>query len=177
MKLDEEQLVAQCRKNNQRACRELYDRYASIMFSICVRYMGDHDAAQDVLHDGFVKIFASLGQLRSSDSLQAWMTRIMVRESLDALRKVKPAESFELIGDTGHADYADNAFESILEGCDIELLFNAIRELPEFSRIIFNLHEIEGYSYDELAERFDIKAASVRSVIFRARKLIAERLA
>lgn len=174
MKLDEEQLVAQCRKNNQRACRELYDRYASIMFSICVRYMGDHDAAQDVLHDGFVKIFASLGQLRSSDSLQAWMTRIMVRESLDALRKVKPTESLELIG---HADYADNEFESIIEGCDIELLFKAIRELPEFSRIIFNLHEIEGYSYDELSERFDIKAVTIRSIIFRARKLIADRLA
>ena len=87
--MEEFELSEQCRLGNNRARKELYEQYAGRMLGICLRYIGDRDTAQDLLHDGFIKIFDSFDKFtwRGEGSLRAWMERVMVNIALQYLRK------------------------------------------------------------------------------------------
>ena len=87
--MEEIELSEQCRLGNNRARKELYEQYAGRMLGICLRYTGDRDTAQDLLHDGFIKIFDSFDKFtwRGEGSLRAWMERVMVNTALQYLRK------------------------------------------------------------------------------------------
>ena len=87
--MEEFELSEQCRQGNNRARKELYEQYAGRMLGICLRYTGDRDTAQDLLHDGFLKIFDSFDKFtwRGEGSLRAWMERVMVNTALQYLRK------------------------------------------------------------------------------------------
>ncbi|MEG1684399.1 MAG: sigma-70 family RNA polymerase sigma factor, partial [Bacteroides sp.] len=87
--MSEKELTNRCRQNDNIARRELYELYAGQMLSICCRYVGDRELAQDLLHDGFLKIYRSFDKFayRGEGSLRAWMSKVMVNISLEYLRK------------------------------------------------------------------------------------------
>lgn len=175
MKPDEAKLIAACRKGDQRACKQLYDRYASKMFGLCLRYTRTNSAAEDIMHDGFIKVFANLHTLREADALEGWIRTIMINTALNALRHDN--EIAELPDDNHLSDlqitYDEN---NIIDNIDIEIILEAIRELPNQARIAFNLCELEGYSYADAADKMGLSASSIRSNIRRAKQHLADKL-
>lgn len=87
--MEEKELAEQCRRGDNRACRELYERYAGRMLALCLRYSGNREVAEDLLHDGFLKLFSSFDKFtwRGEGSLRAWMERVMVNTALQYLRQ------------------------------------------------------------------------------------------
>jgi RNA polymerase sigma-70 factor (ECF subfamily) len=87
--MDDNTLVIECVKGNAKAQRMLFDKFASKMMAVCMRYVNDSMEAEDVLQEGFVKVFSKLADFKMEGSLEGWIRRIMVNTSLDALRKNK----------------------------------------------------------------------------------------
>lgn len=170
MKREDEQLITACCQHDPVACKKLYDQYAAGMLGVIMRYVDDRDSAQDILHDGFVKVFTSLKTLRSSESLSSWIKRIMINTAITSLREFSLMQSIE---SADPACLIDVPVEEFLP-YDAEQVAHAIRQLPEFTRTIFNLHAVDGYTYDELAKMYNVKPVSVRSHVCRAKMQLVQ---
>lgn len=175
MKPEESHLVKACRRKDRRAQKELYELFAPSMFTLCLRYTHTDEDAMDVMHDGFIKAFDNIDHLRSGDSLTAWMKSIMVNTAISHLRREKRYVDVDIADESlSHfTAYDDNAFDEI----DIELIMKAIRQLPTRQRVVFNMVELEGYNYEEVAEQLGITSSAVRSNMMRAKRLLVEQLA
>lgn len=173
MEQEEEQLVSACCRHDQRACKQLYDKFAPTMLGICSRYTHDRDAAQDILHDGFIKVFANLKHLRNTDSLSAWIASIMIRTAVDSLRVTHTLASLD---DDNTPLELPNAAPESYDRYDTSVIVSAIQRLPDTQRIAFNMYEIEGYTTEEIARILNLQPASIRSAIARARQSLAQDL-
>jgi len=169
----EADLVKDCLRNDKRAQRVLYERYSPRMFSVCLRYIGDKDAAQDVLQDGFVTVFSKLGSYSGEGSFEGWMRRIFVNQSLMQLRKndvLKEADDiYEMKSNVPFQD-------DVLDLLESEDVFRLISMMPAGFRTVFNLSVVEGFSHQEIAQRLDISEGASRSQLSRARGWLKERL-
>ena len=173
MKLDDADLIEACHRKESKALKEIYERYAPKMYGVCLRYMKDSDSAEDVLHDGFIKAFSKIDNLRSIEAVEGWLRTIMINTALNALRKEK--QTYELPDNVDISN--DNLIDDkIYDNVDIEILMENIRALPPRYRAVFNLCEIEGYSYNEVATKLGIQPVSVRSNLMRAKRLLATNL-
>ena len=128
--MGEEELALQCKQANNRARKQLYEQYGGLLMAICLRYTGDKEAAEDVLHDGFIRIFQSIGQFsyQGEGSLRAWLSRVMVNEALGYLRKknlqIQQEVLMDDIPDTLEADDGD------MNEIPRSVLMKMIAELP-----------------------------------------------
>lgn len=175
-KMDELELSEQCRLGNNRARKELYEQYAGRMLGICLRYTGDRATAQDLLHDGFLKIFGSFDKFtwRGEGSLRAWMERVMVNIALQFLRKndvLNQASALEEVPETYEQPDA-SAVELIPE----RVLLQFINELPIGYRTVFNLYTFEEKSHKEIAQLLGINEKSSASQLFRAKSTLAKKV-
>lgn len=166
----------QCRLGNNRARKELYEQYAGRLFAICLRYTGDRDTAQDLLHDGFIKIFDSFDKFtwRGEGSLRAWMERVMVNIALQYLRKN------DVMNQTAPLEELSDKYEEP-EAADVEaipqkILMRFIEELPAGYRTVFNLYTFEDKSHKEIAQILGINEKSSASQLFRAKSTLAKRV-
>jgi RNA polymerase sigma-70 factor (ECF subfamily) len=171
VKMTDEQLVKQCVAGNVVAQRKFYDKFASKMMGVCLRYAGSHDEAQDVLQDGFIKIFNKLPDFEYKGSLEGWVRRIMVNTALDQYRKNKKFLSDVDVDEVG---FMLEKKDFIVESINAEDLLKIIQRIPEGYRVVFNLFAIEGYSHKEIAERLGVTESTSKSQFSRARKLLRE---
>lgn len=171
---DERELIAGCRAGEDSARKRLYALYANRMLALCYRYTGDMDAAHDVLHDGFVKIFTHFS-FRGEAALATWITRVMVTQSLDYLRKEKRLSKW-MVCEEQLPDRADDADTE--GGSDIseEELLRFVAELPAGCRTVFNLYVFEERSHKEIARMLQIKEHSSTSQFHRAKSLLVKRI-
>ena len=173
MKLDEASLVKACLKHDQKACRQLYDSFAPQMLGVCMRYAQSREAAEDILHDGFIKVFENLHKLRDVSQLAAWIRSVMVNTAVSAFRhECKKNAATDLFDDDDFSYGSDDIYGNI----DIEVIMQAVQELPDTYRLCFNLCEIEGYSFSEVSKQLGIGESGVRSNICRARKILSQKL-
>ena len=171
--MTEEQLVKKCVSGDATAQKAFYDLYANKMMGVCLRYMKDHDEAQDVLQDGFIKVFNKLPDFVSKGSLEGWVRRIMVNTALDQYRKnLKFQKNVEI----DSVDYKLEKSQFILETIHAEDLLKIIRTIPEGYRVVFNLFAIEGYSHKEIAERLGVTESTSKSQYSRAKKMLRKLL-
>lgn len=168
--MNEEKLIEGCIKRNAKAQKELYESYAPLMMSVCVRYVKDLIIAEDLLQEGFIKVFTGIDTYTGSGALGAWIRRIFVNTALQYLRDNKKLEQLSTIND--YEDALTNPSPSILEKISADELLACIIELPDIYRIAFNLFAIEGYSHKEIAEMLRIEESTVRSRYLRARKVL-----
>lgn len=174
--MEELELSEQCRQGNNRARRELYERYAGRLLAICLRYVSDRDTAQDLLHDGFLKIFGSFDKFtwRGEGSLRAWMERVMVNTALQYLRKndvinqASPLEEVPEVYDEPDDDDIGMIPQSVL--------MQFVRELPPGYRTVFNLYTFENKSHKEIAQLFGINEKSSASQLFRAKSTLIRKV-
>ena len=169
---EEHDLIAGCKREEMWARKELYERYAGAMLSICVRYIGDRDVARDVLQDGFYKIFTKIDDYYSNTgSFEAWMKRIFINTALDQLQKKR---FLPIISE--YEENIENTNTSAFEKLSIDDLHRCIAELPDGFRTIFNLYAVEGYSHAEIAKILNIKEVTSRSQYMRARQILQKKV-
>lgn len=177
---DEQILAEGCSKGDSAARRELYDRYAGRLMSICMRYAGDRAAAEDLLHDAFLKIFGAFGKFsyRGQGSLRAWIERVTVNMALEWLRSRKRHtmmsldEGRPLPGDAEVQEPEAEAVAAIPQ----QVLMRLVGELPDGYRTVFNLFCIEGYSHRDIAGMLGINEKSSSSQLFRAKAILARKV-
>ena len=169
------ELVEGCRAGDNAARKELYTLYSRQMLAVCYRYTGDMDEAHDVLHDGFIKIFSNF-TFRGECSLATWMTRVMMTQAIDYLRR-KQRFTQLVVSEEQLPDVIDEA--SVAEsgsGLSEEVLMKFVAELPDGCRTVFNLYVFEEKSHKEIARLLHIKEHSSTSQLFRAKCLLAKRI-
>ncbi len=172
--MDEKELVEKCLVNDKSAQKLLYDTYSSQMMGLCMRYANSREEGEDILIEGFTKIFSNLQNFRFDCSLGTWMRRILVNTAISHFRmhhkhhNTLPLENAESELRVTHELPSDHIQEK-------ELLA-LIQRMPETYRVIFNLAVIEGYSHQEIGAMLDIQESTSRSQLTRARNWLKERL-
>ncbi len=164
MNLD--QAIIAAKKGNPVAQRYLYDTYKVPLFTVCLRYSRDRSEAEDILQEGFIKIFKDLKQYAGKGAVGAWMRKVMVNTALQYIRKWKKDWKHE---DSG--DYQD-AFQSsatVFQQLGLQELTKLIQQLPDGYKIVFNLYVIEGYSHKEIAEILGISESTSKTQLFKAK--------
>lgn len=140
--------------------------------TICLRYAGSRAEAEDMMQEGFVAIFKSIGQYKYEGSFAGWMTRIIVNAALIVLRKNK--FQFAEVDETRYKYQPIDAYAySHLSEDDLLKLINA---LPKGYKVVFNLSVIEGYSHEEIADMLGIQPATSRSQLVKARKMLQQQI-
>lgn len=174
--MEEKELSEGCRHGDDRARKELYERYAGRMLGICLRYVGDRDTALDLLHDGYLKIFESFDKFtwRGEGSLRAWMERVVVNTALQHLRKN------DVLGQSvpleGLPEAYDEPAASDISIIPQKVLIRFVQELPVGYRTVFNLYTFEDKSHKEIAQLLGINEKSSASQLFRAKSVLAKRV-
>jgi RNA polymerase sigma-70 factor (ECF subfamily) len=167
--VDQRQLVRDCLKGKPDAQRQLYEQYAQSMLGVCYRYTKSIKDAEDILQEGFVKVFLRLKQYKSEGELGAWVRRIMVNTALNFLKRNRKYQNEMFFTGQLLHPVADDNPAILLEAKE---LADLIRQLPNGFQTIFNLHAIEGYSHVEIGEMLGINDGTSRSQYARARVLL-----
>ncbi|MDR0753923.1 MAG: sigma-70 family RNA polymerase sigma factor [Prevotellaceae bacterium] len=173
---DEQHLVEGCINKNINAQRELYERYAAKMLSLCIRYMCNEDEARDVMHDGFVSLFDKIKKFDQKGSLEGWIRKVFINMCLEKLRKSDKMKYQSIYSDNDDFQIIDNSMSDAYNELGAKELMCFIGELPASFRSVFNLHAIEGYSHDEIAKILGIAQTTVRSNYSRARILLQKKI-
>lgn len=174
MAMDNTTLIAECVKGDAKAQKALFDKYASKMLAVCMRYFPSQMEAEDVLQDGFVKVFSHIDKYDDRGSFEGWMRRVFVNTALDELRKRKMAFTEEDISEIPYR--IEHASKGTDEEIIAEDLMKLIRTMPEGYRVVFNLFAIEGYSHKEIAQQLQIEESTSKSQYFRARAFLRQQL-
>ena len=161
--MDDENLVRGCSQNDGRAQKILYERFSGRMFGVCLRYTATREEAEDILQEGFIKVFQAMGMYKNIGRLENWIKKIVVNTALDHYRQqhlhIQETELFE------------NAGEAVepLQQLHADELLGIIQKMPAGYRTVFNLHAIEGYNHKEIAEMLNISVGTSKSQYSRAR--------
>lgn len=167
--MNEEKLINACKRNDARAQRELYEIFARKMMSVCLRYADNRDMAEDLLQEGFIKVFSSIQSYNYEGSFEGWMRRIFVNTALEALRKhdlLRSGVELDMLEPQQEADY------SALDHISANELMELIAQLPPGFRTVFNMFAVEGYSHREIAQALHITESTSRSQYTRAKRLL-----
>ena len=144
----------------------MYDRLASRMFPVCIRYVGDRTLAEDVLQEGFITLFTKLKDYKGDGSFEGWARRIFVTTALMSLRKKDALKMSEEL-DAVKGMKAETT--SQIQNIGYKELMELVISLPPGFRTVFNMYAIEGYSHKEIAETLGITETTSRTQFSRAR--------
>lgn len=158
--------IEACINQDPQAQRYLYETYAPQMYGVCLRYAQDEAEAQDMLQDGFVKVFQNLNRYQDRGSLEGWIRRIMVNTAIDHLRRRKKNQQDVELNET----IVDSEVSDAVDQLEAEFLMELVQSLPDGYRAVFNLYAIEGYSHQEIAQQLGISEGTSRSQYTRARR-------
>lgn len=169
--MTEPELIAGCQKAESKAQKFLYERFASPMYGVCLRYLKNQMDAEEALLNGFMKIYQHIDKFEGKGSFEGWVRRIMVNEALAFLRKKEP---LHMAIEDSHVQVANvvGADHDLNEGELLELL----RTLPAGYRAVFNLYAIEGFSHKEIADMLNITEGTSKSQLSKARAMLQKRL-
>lgn len=169
--MTEEVLLHGCLNNNSTAQEALYSRFSPRMLGVCYRFGHNREDAEDMLQEGFIKVFTQIHQFRNQGALEGWIRRIIVHTCINILKKNKKfTDSVDLI----HANSIhlnENNIPSILQAKQV---IESIRMLPLGYRTVLNLYAIEGYSHKEIADMLDIEESTSRSQYTRAKAMLED---
>ncbi|MFZ9299838.1 MAG: RNA polymerase sigma factor [Chitinophagaceae bacterium] len=168
--ISESDLIQGCIKGERRMQELLYQIYSPKMYGVCLRYAGDADDAQDILQDGFVKVFRHLDRFRSEGSFEGWMRRIFVNTAIEHYRK---KVSLLQVSDSHEEQIQDNSW-SILDKLAVKDIIHAVQQLPPGYRAVFNLNVIEGYGHKEIAAMMGISEGTSKSQLARAKNTLQQ---
>ena len=164
--MTEKQLIKRCRQHDRVAQQKLYEKYAPMMLSICMRYVKDYHVACDLMHDGFITVYSKIGDFRSEGSFEGWMRRIFVNTALGYLRKNNVLNVAVPVDNVLQLDSRET---SALERIEAQELRRCIDQLPDGYRVVLNLYAVEGYSHKEIAQMLGISEGTSRSQYARAK--------
>jgi RNA polymerase sigma factor (sigma-70 family) len=171
--MTEEAMLKGCQENQAAAQQVLYEKYSPKMLSVCYRYARNRDDAEDMLQEGFIKVFTQIKQFRNEGVLEGWIRRIVVHTCINILKKNKKfSESVDLV----HAHGIRVNEENIPSLLQAKQIIECIRLLPLGYRTVLNLYAIEGYSHREIGELLEVGESTSRSQYTRARAMLEDLL-
>lgn len=169
----EEELVEGCKAGDRQAQKRVYDHYAGPMLMVCRRYARDDHEAQDMLHDGFLKVFLKIESFQGRAALKTWISRVMVNNCLSSLRK-KLKRGFQVtleqtqIPEPEVPEVALKDYEHL----SAQDVFDAIKELPLGYRTVFSMFVLDDFQHREIAEQLEISEGTSKSQLSKAKKML-----
>lgn len=170
--MTQSEIIQGCKRGREDAYRQLVDTYAARLMGLCMRYLRDHQKAEDAVQETYIQVFKSIHRIDTDSEIMAWMSRIAINTCLKELRKNKMLV-FQM---------EDSILENIPEvqleetWTNADELLTLMDNIPPAYRIIFNLHVIEGYSHREISQMLKIRESNSRTKLTRARKMIQDYL-
>ena len=161
-------LIQEILKGDRRAQGRFYDEFSPLVMGICVRYMKSHEAASDVFQEAFVKIFNNLGKVKNIEAVTGWIKRITVNTALDHLRAIRYDHDISSAGN----ELSDQFYSDLIDKLSTEVILEAVSNLAEGYRVIFNMSVIDGYSHKEIAQELGISESTSRSQLTHARHVL-----
>lgn len=168
--ISEEEIIKKCLTGDRVSQKMLYDKYASKMFGVCLRYAPDYQSAEDVLQDGFIKAFRNLDRFRFEGSFEGWLRKIMVNTAIEAHRRKNSLYPIVDV-DNAEVEFYD---ETAIDKLAAEDLMQMIGSLSPGYRTVFSLYAIEGFSHKEISEQLNISEGTSKSQLARARYILME---
>ena len=161
-----------CLQNDRKQQEALYRALAPKMLAVCMRYANDRDEAQDILQEGFIKMFNNVHKYRGDGNLEGWIRRIMVHTAISRYRKLKPMVLVEDMAEEGAMSSASQNANNL----EVNDLMKLIQQLPQAYRSVFNMYAVEGYSHQEIGNKLGITELLSRTTLYRARNILKEKL-
>ncbi len=169
---DLKKIIKGCIQQNRSDQYRLYARYSKKMFGICLRYAASHDEAQDILQEGFVKVFSNLASFEGQGSFEGWVRRIIVKIAIEKYRERLHYLPLEKV-----IDYEQHVHHNGgLDALHTRDILGFVQKLPVQYRMVFNLYVLEGYSHKEIGAMLNISESTARSNLARARMLLKGKL-
>lgn len=167
-KLD--QIIDKCKQGDRKAAGKIYEIFSAKMFAICIRFSKDRAEAEDLLQDGFIKIFDLIRQYSGKGSFEGWMKRIFINMALEKFRKEHPMQLVEEFPDVEDADIDENIQ---IPG---EVLTEFVEQLPERYKMVFNLYVMEDMQHKDIAASLGISEGTSKSNLARARDILKRKV-
>lgn len=167
----EQSLIEGCLRNDAAAQRELYNRFSAKMLSVCYRFAHNREDAEDMLQEGFIKVFTQMHSFQNKGSFEGWVRRIIVHTCINILKRNKK------FNDNVDLEYANAIYikeESLPSIMQAKQIVESIRLLPIGYRTVLNLFAIEGFSHKEIGEMLDIQESTSRSQFTRAKVMLEQ---
>ena len=166
-------LIESCREGDRAAQKVLYERLAPRMFPVCIRYIGDREAAEDVLQDGFVTLFTRLDSYKGEGSFEGWARKIFVTTALMELRR---KDALKMSDELDVVRGMKSETVSQLQNIGYKDLMNLITQLPPGFRTVFNLYAVEGFTHKDIGEMLGISETTSRTQLSRARAWLQNKI-
>lgn len=169
----EKHLLADCLRHKPEAQRQLYERYKTPMYRLCLRYAGNASEAEDLLQEGFIRVFSDLPQFRGEGALGGWIRQVVLRTALQYLRRRATQATIvseELIPDGLAQSWLPD------EDWNARHIVQLLQQLPEGYRTVFNLYVIEGFSHKEIAESLGVSESTSKTQLFKAKAQLRRQL-
>jgi RNA polymerase sigma factor (sigma-70 family) len=171
--IPESDLIKGCIAGDRRMQEELYRRFAPKMYAVCLRYANNADDAQDLLQEGFIKVYRNLHRFRAEGSFEGWIRRVFVNTSIEHFRKKSTRLSMVTDKEENTIEDADITALHKLAEKDI---INIIQELSPGYRTVFNLYVVEGYSHKEIGDLLGISEGTSKSQLARAKGVLQKKI-
>ena len=175
--MTEAELIAGCVKENKACQEELYYRFSGRMYALCLRYAGNRQEAEDMMIEGFLKVFDNINKFRMEGSFDGWIRKIIVNTALYHLKLKK--NLFVNLNNENHENIFSNDEDddtNALNRISAAEITQMISEIPAGYRTVFNLFVVDGYSHKEIGELLNITESTSRSQLTKARKLLKNKI-
>jgi len=170
LNITESDLINGCLNDDRRMQEELYRRFSPRMYAVCLRYAGNAEEAEDILQEGFVKVFKKLGSFRGEGSFEGWIRRIFVNTAIEHFRRkryLQPVTEKE-------ENTIEGKYLSALDGLAEKDILALVQQLSPGYRTVFNMYVIEGYSHKEIADMLNISEGTSKSQLSRAKVILQD---
>jgi RNA polymerase sigma factor (sigma-70 family) len=165
-------LLKECKRGKSGSQEELYRRFASAMYGLCLQYASCEEDAQDIMQEGFIKIFTKLDQVKNPDALPGWIRRVMINTALERYRSQVILQRVDEVKE----EFDEVSGNEALDNLTCDELVGLIQSLTPRYRMVFNLYAIEGYSHLEISEELGITIGTSKSNLSRARAILQDKI-
>lgn len=168
--ISESDLIAGCISGDRKMQHELYQRYAPKMFGVCLRYTGKTEEAEDVLQEGFIKVFRKIASFRGEGSFEGWVRRIFVNTAIEHFRR---KNYLQPITEKEEGTIEGN-YLSVLDSLAEKDIIRLVQLLSPGYRTVFNMYVVEGYTHKQIAEMLGISEGTSKSQLSRAKIILQD---
>ncbi|MFL5774337.1 MAG: RNA polymerase sigma factor [Flavisolibacter sp.] len=166
----ESDLIDGCIRGDRKMQYELYQRFAPKMYGVCLRYAGKAEEAEDILQEGFIKVFNKMSSYRGEGSFEGWIRRIFVNTAIEHFRK---KTYLQPITETEEAS-VEGKYLSVLDKLAEKDIIQLVQQLSPGYRTVFNMYVIEGYTHRQIAEALNISEGTSKSQLSRAKMILQD---
>lgn len=171
--LEDDKIIQGCRQNDRKAQQELFLKYSQKMYGFCLRYSANPDDANDLLQDGFMKVFDNINSYKGDSPLGAWMSRVFINLAISGFRKRSGGPRFVEVEE---GDIPDASDEDYVEQHDFNKVMHCMSQLPEKYKIVLNMYAVDKLGHREIADALGISEGTSKSQLSRARQMLKDLL-